>query len=341
MTHRTDRRSLLRTAAVLPLAAVGPPGAVFAEATEPSANSASSRKSPSDIFFDDFQLEHVAVGGGLIRLRRNGNGSPLLLLHGNPQTHAIWHAVAPVLATRFTVICPDLRGYGGSFKPLATVDHAPYAKKEMAKDMVELMDLFGHRDFYLAGHDRGGRVGHRLAIDYPERVRKLALLDIIPTVEHFERTDMAFAMGYYHWFWLAQLHPFPETLINAAPEPWFAAHTSREPKPPGFFNPRALADYMQAVHNPEMIRGMCEDYRAAATIDLVHDRASRAAGRKVECPLLILWGGKGKIGQWYDAMAVWRQYCSNEVTGGSFDCGHYIPEEAHEALVERFIDFFL
>jgi len=181
-------------------------------------------------FFEGFTLETVAVDGGVLRLRLGGSGPPLLLLHGNPQTHAMWHAVAPTLAEHFTVICPDLHGYGGSFKPPPTADHGPYAKREMAKDMAALMAHLGFGRFAIAGHDRGARVAHRLCLDFPDRVDRLAVLDIVPTIEHFERTDMAFAMGYYHWFWLAQPHPFPETLINAAPEDWFHAHTSREPK---------------------------------------------------------------------------------------------------------------
>jgi haloacetate dehalogenase len=252
----------------------------------------------------------------------------------------MWHAMAPALAQRFTVVCPDLRGYGGSFKPDATPTHGPYAKKEMAKDMVEVMQHFGHQRFLIGSHDRGARVAHRLALDYPERVEKLAVLDIVPTIEHFERTDMAFALGYYHWFWFAQPHPFPEVVINAAPEAWFRAHTSREAKPPGFFCPDALADYLAAACTPEMIRGMCEDYRAAATIDLEHDRASRAEGRKVQCPLLVLWGSKGKIGQWYDALAIWRQYCAAEVTGGPIESGHYLAEEAPQAALEKLKAFF-
>jgi len=292
------------------------------------------------MFFPGFQLEHIEVSAGSIRLRRGGSGPPLLLLHGNPQTHAMWHAVAQVLAKRLTVICPDLRGYGEALQPEPTETHAPYAKTAMARDMVEVMQHLGHKRFAIGAHDRGARVAHRLALDYPERVEKLAVLDIVPTIEHFERTDMAFALGYYHWFWFAQPHPFPEFLINAAPEAWFTKHTSREPKPSTFFHPDALADYLACVRNPEMIRGMCEDYRAAASIDLEHDRASRAAGAKVQCPTLVLWGSKGKIGQWYDALAIWRQYCSAEVTGGAIDSGHYLAEEAPQVVVERFLAFF-
>ena len=215
-------------------------------------------------FFEGFELASVELPAGSFRLRRGGKGPALLLLHGNPQTHAMWHQVAPALAREYSVFCPDLRGYGRSAKPPASASHAAYAKREMARDMVALMAHFGHERFFLAGHDRGARVAHRLALDHPGRVRKLAVLDIIPTLEHFERADMAFGLGYYHWFWFAQPHPFPENLICAAPEAWFRAHTSREPKPPDFFHPEALADYLAAVRNPEMIRGMCEDYRAAA-----------------------------------------------------------------------------
>jgi haloacetate dehalogenase len=291
------------------------------------------------MFFPGFILEHVKVSGGTIRLRRGGSGPPLLLVHGNPQTHAMWHAVAPTLGRHYTVICPDLRGYGGSFKPEATADHAPYAKREMAKDMVEVMEGFGHRRFRLVGHDRGARVAHRLALDHPERVERLAVLDIVPTIEHFERADMKFGLGYYHWFWFAQPHPFPETLINAAPEAWFRAHTSREPKPSTFFHPEAMADYLAAARTPEMIRGMCEDYRAAASIDLEHDRASRAAGDKIQCPLLVLWGAKGKIPLWYDALAIWGQYCAADVSGGPIDSGHYLAEEAPQAVLAELLRF--
>lgn len=292
------------------------------------------------MFFEGFRLETVPVAGGAVRLRRGGEGPPLLLLHGNPQTHAMWHAVAPALADRFEVVCADLPGYGGSFKPPATADHAPFAKVAMAAAMVEVMAALGHERFFLVGHDRGARVGHRLAIDHPERVRKLAVLDIVPTIEHFERADMRFGLGYYHWFWLAQPHPQPETLIGAAPEDWFHIHTAREPKPRDFFHPDALADYLAAVRDPAMIRSMCEDYRAAATIDMEHDRASRAAGRRVRCPMLVLWGAKGKLGQWYDPLAIWRDYCDAAVGGGAVDTGHYLAEEAPETVAAQLMEFF-
>ena len=290
-------------------------------------------------FFDGFELTTRAVADGDLRLRIGGSGPPMLLLHGNPQTHAMWHRVAPALARTHTVICPDLSGYGGSFKPAASDTHLPYSKQSMARDMAELMTGLGHERFAVLSHDRGARVAHRLAIDNPARVERLAILDIVPTIEHFERTDMSFALGYYHWFWFAQPHPFPEELINAAPTTWFNAHTSREPKPPAFFDEHALADYMAAAHDPAMITGMCEDYRAAATIDLEHDRISRAQGQRIQCPLLVLWGAAGRIGGWYDPLTLWRGYSTGTVAGGPVPSGHYLAEEAPDevlAMVETF-----
>jgi haloacetate dehalogenase len=291
--------------------------------------------------FAKFALEWHAVPGGSLRLRRGGSGPPLLLLHGNPQTHMMWHKIAPALAARWTVICPDLRGYGESFKPPASSDHAPYAKTAMARDLIALMDDLGHARFQVGSHDRGARVAHRLALDFPARVERLAVLDIIPTIEHFERAEMRFALGYYHWFWFAQKHPFPENLINAAPDLWFTAHVARSDVAPDFFAPEALADYLAAARSPDAIRGMCEDYRAAATIDLEHDRASRAAGRKVQCPMLVLWAKRNLVEKLYDPLAVWREYCAAEVIGEAIDCGHYIPEEAPQATLAWFERFFV
>jgi haloacetate dehalogenase len=291
------------------------------------------------MFFPGFRLVEIATPAGSVRLRHGGSGPPLLLLHGNPETHAAWHRVAPILASHFEVICPDLRGYGGSFKPPATADHAPYAKRAMAADAVAVMAHFGHARFAVAGHDRGARVGHRLALDHPERVEKLAVLDIVPTIENFERADMARALAYYHWFWFAQRHPIPEMVINAAPDVWFRAHTARGKAPDEVFAPEALADYLAAARNPEMIRGMCEDYRAAVSIDLEHDRASRAAGSKVSCPLLVLWGDKGKVGRFDDPLALWRQYATGPVSGGPVDTTHYLAEEDPDAVAARLLAF--
>lgn len=292
------------------------------------------------MLFEGFQLQQIAVGDGRMRVRIGGSGPPLVLLHGNPQTHVMWHMVAPELARSHTVIAPDLRGYGGSFKPPPTPDHAPYAKREMARDVVELMAGLGYGQFLVAAHDRGARVAHRLAIDHPGIVQRLALLDIVPTIEHFERADMTFGLGYYHWFWFAQPHPFPEDVISAAPDAWFRAHTSREPKPPGFFAPEALADYLAHARTREMITGMCEDYRAAASIDLVHDRESRSAGKRIECPLHVMWGSKGKIGAWYDPLAIWRRYCDGPVTGCAIDTGHYLAEEDPASVIRELDKFF-
>lgn len=280
-------------------------------------------------FFEGFSLGEFAG----TRYRRGGSGPPLLLLHGNPQTHAMWHKVAPVLARRFTVVCPDIRGYGFAPKPPPSAGHMAYSKREMCRDPLALMHALGFDRFQVVAHDRGARVAHRLALDHADAVRRLCVMDIVPTLHHFERTDMDFAMGYYHWFWLAQPHPKPETLMGHDVEAWFDLHTSREPKDRGFFHPAARADYLAALRAPGTLHGICEDYRAAATVDLEHDRASRDAGEKLRCPLLVLWGAKGKIGQWYAPLEVWRSYAEAEVTGGPVNSGHYLAEEAPEEVL--------
>lgn len=292
------------------------------------------------MLFEGFALETRTANGQRIRLRRGGAGPPLLLLHGNPETHLMWHRVAPALAARFTVVAPDLRGYGFSSKPPPSADHAPYAKRAMAQDMVALMADLGFPRFDVVAHDRGARVAHRLALDHPGAVARLCVMDIIPTLEHFERADMDFAMGYYHWFWLAQPHPRPERMILRDVEDWFDIHTAREPKDRGFFHPEARADYLAALREPGTVAAICEDYRAAATIDLAHDRESRAAGLRLGCPLLVLWGRKGRIEAWYDALAIWRAYAAGPVEGGAVESGHYLAEEAPEAVLAR-LDTFL
>ena len=290
--------------------------------------------------FEGFVEERRTGDGVELRLRRGGEGPPLLLLHGNPQTHLMWHGIAPALARRFTVVCPDLRGYGLSGKPPVSADHAAYSKRAMAADMVALMRGLGFDRFQVVSHDRGARVAHRLVLDAPEAVARLCVMDIVPTLHHFEHADMAFGMGYYHWFFLAQPHPKPERMILHDVEDWFDIHTSREPKDKGFFHPAARADYLAALRTPGTVEAICEDYRAAATIDLEHDRASREAGLRVRCPLLALWGAKGKVGQWYAPLDVWRAYASGPVGGGAVASGHYLAEEAPEAVLAA-LDGFL
>jgi haloacetate dehalogenase len=292
------------------------------------------------MLFEGFTLETRTANGQHLRLRRSGEGPPLLLLHGNPQTHLMWHRVAPDLARRFTIVAPDLRGYGFSSSPPPSADHAEHSKRAMAEDMVALMAGLGFPRFGVVSHDRGARVAHRLALDHPDAVEKLCVMDIIPTIEHFERADMAFGLGYYHWFWLAQPHPRPERMILRDIEDWFDIHTSREPKDKGFFHPEARADYLAALREPGTVTSICEDYRAATTIDLVHDRESRAAGQRVQCPLLALWGRKGKIEAWYDALAIWRRYATGPVTGCAVESGHYLAEEAPSEVLAQ-LDRFL
>ncbi|MBP0465838.1 alpha/beta hydrolase [Roseomonas sp. PWR1] len=291
------------------------------------------------MFFGGFTLQFQEANGRRFRLRRGGEGPPLLLLHGNPQTHAMWHRVAPVLAQRYDVVCPDLTGYGLSDKPAVSEDHAPYAKRAMAADMIALMRALGHERFQVVSHDRGARVAHRMALDHPAAVERLVTMDIIPTLEHFERADMAFGMGYWHWFFLAQRHPGPEAMIRADIVPWFDFHTSREPKPADFFAPEARADYLAALHAPGTIEAICEDYRAAATIDLDHDRASREEGRKVACPMLALWGAKGSLPKWYDPASIWRGYAAGPLATGAVGSGHYLAEEAPEEVLARLEGF--
>ena len=285
-------------------------------------------------FFTKIGISYIETSKGSIRYRKAGNGPPLLMLHGNPQTHVMWHKVVPSLINKFTIICPDIPGYGKSFKPKPSSDHSNYSKVSMASDMNEFMTLLGFNKFYFIGHDRGARIGHRLALDYPNKVLKIILLDIVPTIEHFERTNKEFAMGYYHWFWLAQRYPIPEKVINKAPEEWFFAHTSREKKDKNFFAPKALADYLECVKNPETIRAICEDYRAAASIDLKDDDTSRKQKIKIKMPTLVLWGKKGKIEQWYDPLLIWQKYCTQEVIGYGVDTGHYLAEENPDEIIK-------
>jgi haloacetate dehalogenase len=286
-------------------------------------------------FFSDFELSSINTKRGVIRYRKAGQGPVLLMLHGNPQTHAMWHKVAPELVNQYTVICPDIPGYGKSFKPVISNNHSTYSKINMALDIINFMELLGFDKFQIVAHDRGARIAHRIALDFPEKVIKMILLDIIPTIEHFERTNMEFAMGYYHWFWLAQRSPIPESVINKAPEEWFFAHTSREEKDKNFFDPIALNDYLDCVKNPETIKAICEDYRAAATIDLIDDKKSRDNNIKIKAPTLVLWGNKGKLEQWYEPLSIWQNYCSSDLRGNAINSGHYLAEENPDEIIKN------
>jgi haloacetate dehalogenase len=282
--------------------------------------------------FDGFTLTKITANGIDIRLRHGGSGPPLLLLHGHPQTHVMWHRIAPALARDFTVIAPDLRGYGESSKPATTPDHEPYSKRAMARDQIALMRQFGFERFAVAGHDRGGRVAYRLALDHPEVVTRLAVLDIVPTGEMYRRADMSFGLGYWHWFFLAQDYPLPERMIGADPDAYLFFR-GRE-----LFDPAAMADYLRCGRDPAAIHAMCEDYRAGATCDFALDEADRGR-RRIACPLLALWGTKGYMPRWYDVLAVWRDW-ADDVRGEAVESGHYLPEEAPEATLAALRRFF-
>ncbi|HTS51887.1 MAG TPA: alpha/beta hydrolase [Burkholderiales bacterium] len=287
--------------------------------------------------FEEFTLRTIETGEVTIRARVGGHGPPLLLLHGNPQTHVMWHKVAPSLSRHFTVVAADLTGYGMSSKPPSAPDHSAYSKRAMARNQLAAMRRLGHERFLVAGHDRGGRVGYRMALDFPDAVAKLAVLDIIPTGEAFARGGRDFGLGYYHWFFFAQPAPLPERLIGADPDWFWQWHTSRGPR--DIFAPEAVQDYLACFRNPETIRAMCEDYRAGATVDCAHDEADKRAGRRITCPVLALWGAQARLEAWYDTLAVWREW-ANDVRGRALQCGHYLAEEAPEETAAELLAFF-
>lgn len=289
--------------------------------------------------FEGFEQRRVPSGELTINARIGGAGPPLLLLHGYPQTHAMWHRVAPALAERFTVVCADLRGYGDSDKPSGDPAHETYCKRTCARDMVGLMAALGFERFMLAGHDRGGRVAHRLALDHPECLERLAVLDIVPTRTIFRATDQAIVTGYYHWFFLIQGGDLPERLIGA--EPLFFLHWMLGRWGTGLaaFAPEALVEYERCIRDPAMVHASCEDYRAAATIDLEHDEADLAT-RRIERPLLALWGRHGLMERHFDVLASWRERASGEVTGRALDCGHFLAEERPDETAQELMTFF-
>ncbi len=281
--------------------------------------------------FEGFEQRRLAVSETEINLRIGGGGPPLLLLHGYPQTHVMWHKVAPRLAERFTVVCTDLRGYGDSGKPASGPDHAGYSKRAMARDQVEVMSALGFERFSVVGHDRGARVTHRLLLDHGGRVDKAAVLDIAPTLDMYERTDRVFAEAYYHWFFLIQPYDFPERLLGADPDYYVEAKIGKWSKTEGCFSAAALAEYKRCFRDPATIHATCEDYRAAAGIDLAHDRADLA--RKVAPPLLVLWGQRGVIERCYDVLELWSAR-AEQVSVRALPCGHFLAEEAPEETLE-------
>jgi haloacetate dehalogenase len=278
-----------------------------------------------------------------IFVRASGSGPPVLLLHGFPQTHAMWRGVSSRLAPRFTVVSADLRGYGRSGCPVSAPDHAPYAKRTMARDMVRVMERLGFPRFAVAGHDRGGRVAYRMALDHPGRVDRLAVLDILPTETVWERADARFALAYWPWSLLAQPAPLPERILAAAPEAIVDEALGGWGSPATAFPPEVREAYIQALRDPAHAHAICEEYRAAATIDRAHDRADRAAGRRIACPLLALWSAQGPLAAWYveesGPLALWRAW-GDAVEGGPLDAGHFFPEEAPEATAEALGRFF-
>ncbi|MBI2766779.1 MAG: alpha/beta hydrolase [Chloroflexi bacterium] len=288
--------------------------------------------------FDRFQSRDIATTGTRIYLRIGGEGPPLLLLHGYPETGAMWHKIAPALARDFTVVIPDLRGYGRSGKPDSAPGHEPHSKRAMALDMVEVMGALGHERFALAGHDRGGRVSYRLALDHPGVLTRLAVLDIVPTLDTWEAMGMRQAMGSYHWLFLAQPARLPETLIGHDPLFYLDETLGRWTRDKASFTPEALAEYQAAFNDPATIHACCEDYRAGATIDLELDRADRAAGRRITCPMLVLWGDRGRPGEG-SQLETWRGW-AGDVRGQTVPGGHFLPEESPSETLAALQSFF-
>jgi haloacetate dehalogenase len=288
---------------------------------------------------DDFDGRDIHHDGVTLRVRSAGSGPPLLLLHGHPQTQAMWHRVAPALAQRFTVIAMDLRGRGDSSRAPASADHALYSKRAMAADAMAVMRTFGFERFAVCAHDRGARVAHRLALDHPRAVSRLMLLDIAPTLAMYEGTTEAFARAYWHWFFLIQPAPLPERAIEADTSAWIREGMGQRFAGLGPFAAEALAEYERCLAIPGSATAVCEDYRASATIDLEHDRADRSAGRRVAAPLHVLWGAHGAVGVCFDPLALWRN-AATQVSGRALDCGHYIAEEQPAALLDEIHQFF-
>jgi haloacetate dehalogenase len=287
--------------------------------------------------FLNFKAKRIRTSGATINLVTGGEGPPVLLLHGYPETHAMWHKVAPELARDYTVVCADLRGYGDSSKPKGLPDHSNYSKRAMALDMAEVMTALGHQRFHVVGHDRGGRVAHRLARDHGKRVQSLTVLDISPTLKMYDSTDMRFARAYYHWFFLIQPAPLPEKMISSMGIQYILGRIGRSKGGLKHFPKQVQREYARAFNDPRTIHATCEDYRAAATIDLVHDR--KDLKKKLKMPVLALWGKQGVVEAMFDCLADWREVAT-DVRGRALPCGHFIPEEKPKELLAELRHFF-
>jgi haloacetate dehalogenase len=294
-------------------------------------------------WFNGFEAQLFAVNNSQVFARVGGERSKpaLLLLHGFPQSHVMWQRVAQALAQDFFIVMPDLRGYGDSAKPPGDTDHGNYSKRNMAQDIVALADHLKLDRFYLCGHDRGARVAHRLALDHAARVRKLCVIDIAPTLDMYNATDMAFAQAYYHWFHLIQPSPLPETLINAAWQPYLHAKLGGwGGSGLAMYEPQALAEYERHFARPQTVHALCEDYRASASIDLEHDRDSRSQNQKIACDTLVLWGERGVVQRLFKPLLLWQAQCAATVSGKALPAGHFIPEQLPQETAQNLAAFF-
>lgn len=287
--------------------------------------------------FNKFETSTAEIEDEIINYVIGGSGTPILLLHGYPQTHVMWHKIADQLAEQYTVVASDLRGYGDSSKPVTNEIHQPYSKRASGNDQMQLMRMLGFDKFYLVGHDRGGRVGHRMALDHPDAIEKLVVLDIAPTHSMYTTADMEFATAYYHWFFLIQPYDIPERMIGNNPSYFLEKKFGQWGRDNNAFSKEAFSEYLRCF-TPETIHASCEDYRASATIDIKHDQIDLDSGNKINCPMLCLWGEKGFVGRKYDVVAEWSKWATH-IEGYGISCGHYLPEEAPNETLAALLKF--
>jgi haloacetate dehalogenase len=288
--------------------------------------------------FEEFTEFDISTSGASIHGRKGGSGPPVLLLHGIPETHLMWHRVAPQLAKHFTVVATDLRGYGDSGKPASTADHKPYSMRAIGKDQIEVMRQLGYEEFSLVGHDRGARCAYRLALDHPEAVRRLAVMDVIPVGDAYNRADRNFSLAYWQWSFLAAPQPLPERYINADPANLVDFMLDSWTEVEDAFPDEVRAEYVKKLSNPDTVHAICEEFRASATLDYEHDEADRG-NRKISCPTLVLWAQRGAVAKLYeDPLAIWKQW-ADDVRGRPVPVGHFIPEEAPEVTANELLDF--